>query len=191
MKINRLEIPNIVRAYTTELIPVIELSGRYGITRSGIYSILHAAGVSTRYEVSAHIKTTCDNEACGKEIDVVRSVYRKRLRNFCKSDCYYEWLNRENKKHPLVSNRQGMRVAKKVVESTGFFVDYGMVVHHEDRNNLNNELHNLRVFKSNGEHVQYHRGGGTIPIWDGRDHPNKPSPEIKRHAKHIASTEKI
>ncbi len=37
-------------------------------------------------------------------------------------------------------------------------------MHHEDGNNENNVINNLWAFKTQAEHMRYHRGGKSIAI---------------------------
>jgi predicted DNA-binding protein YlxM (UPF0122 family) len=101
MKINRLEIPNIVRLYTTEFVPAIELARRYDVTRAAIYGVLKRAGVNTSYSVQAHVQTLCDYEQCGQTITKLRSVIRKNKHAFCNSGCYGAWKRNNKRKEVL------------------------------------------------------------------------------------------
>ena len=186
MKINPNDRETIVKAYTIEFIPMIELARRYNVTRMAIWKLLNAVGVDTTKQ-AAHIKTICDN--CGKETSVIRSVISKRLHSFCNHNCYYAWLKREEAKHPLLTSRHCMRIARQMVEKSGFFVENEMVVHHEDRNETNNELHNLKVFASQGDHVQYHRGFTVLPLWEGTNYTNQKP--INRKKLYLSGKEKI
>jgi hypothetical protein len=165
MKINRLEIPAIISAYTNELIPMITLAQRYNVTRAAIYRILKHHNVDTSKKTAAHIKTVCTN--CGKEITVTRCIKRHQLHSFCSNECYHSRLHRRDPNNPLITNRHVMRMARKTVEQHGFFVEPGMIVHHEDRNKSNNEPHNLKVFATQGDHVRHHRGFTVLPVWEG------------------------
>lgn len=183
MKINRLEIPKIVRAYTIEFIPAIELACRYGVTRAAIYGVLKRAGVNTSYQEQSRIRTVCDH--CGANLLVIRSIFRKRLHSFCGAGCYHAWLASPKAEHMGV--KKGHSMAKKVIEDSGFFVEYGTVIHWEDDNEANNEVHNLKVFKNQEDHTRYHRCFEVSPMWDGSLYENKPSPEKARETRHIAT----
>jgi hypothetical protein len=41
------------------------------------------------------------------------------------------------------------------------------VVHHINRNTLDNSLSNLMVFRNSGDHIRFHRGFDVEPLWDG------------------------
>lgn len=153
----------IIDAYTQQLIPMIELAKQFNITRMGIWKILKTAGINTT-KAAAHIPTKCSH--CGNDITVVRCNFKKRLNNFCSSTCYFAYLNRHELKNPLITYRHGMRLARAAIEGTGYVIPPGAVVHHEDRDNTNNELSNLKVFSCQGEHVRYHRGFSVVPLWE-------------------------
>ena len=150
---------NIVTAYSTGLVPMIELAKQYGITRQGIYKVIVAAGVE-RTEV---YDTSC--VTCGKVFKRHRAQLRKNLHNFCGPDCYHAWLAAGNGS-PFIQNKHSCRLAREIVWKH-FNLRPEHIVHHKDRNQYNNDLANLAVFACNGDHVSHHRGGGVRPIWDG------------------------
>lgn len=143
------------------LVPMVELAKRHGVSRMAIWKVLHKAGVDTS-KSAAHISTSC--EFCHKPLTRIRCRLRKQRHSFCDKDCWYGWLAQNP--NEMIRSRQGMRMARQVVQ--GYFpLCPGMVVHHEDRNEKNNDPHNLRVFSCNADHISYHRGGPALPIWDG------------------------
>lgn len=151
---------NIIRAYTEQLTSMIELAKQYGITRQGIRKVLKRSGVNT----SKH-KITVSCSTCGKEIIRNKCQIRKSLNHFCNHDCYYAFLEAGNG-NPYIQNRQGQRIARKKVAEL-FDLQSGNIVHHDDRNTLNNMLHNLKVFRNQGDHIRYHRGFTVEILWDG------------------------
>ena len=163
MKMRPGDIASIVHLYTVELIPMITLAARYQVTRMAIWKVLHRQGVDTS-KAASHIKTTCKH--CGDEIFKTRCQYRKTLHMFCDTYCYRAWLRRRDNDNPLISSRHRIRMARKAI-SAHFFIPYGAVVHHEDKDTANNAIQNLRVFKCNGDHVRHHRGFVVAPIFDG------------------------
>lgn len=86
MIINRLEIPKIVHAYVVEMVPMIRLGIRYGVSRSAIYRVLSEAGVDTSKK-SAVIDLRCD--CCGKKIRKIRSIVRRFKNGYCGQVCYF------------------------------------------------------------------------------------------------------
>jgi hypothetical protein len=151
---------DIVRAYESELISMIDLAERYGITRQGIYKILKHAGIDT---TKRKLPVTCT--ACGQEVMAHKARIRRQKWIFCNHECYAAWLQAGNG-FPYIQNRNGQLIARSVV-SKYFVLREGHVVHHENRNNLDNRLENLRVFANQGDHIRYHRGFDSTPIWDG------------------------
>lgn len=92
------------------------------------------------------------------------SKLAKSRRLFCSQACYHSL--RQGKYVPW---RQGQRRARLVVAKY-FDLQPQHVVHHEDSDNRNNSLSNLRVFSSQSDHMAYHHGvSGVRPLWDGRN----------------------
>jgi hypothetical protein len=166
MKLTTEQRTEIARAYHDELEPMIKLATRFGVTRVAIWKILRSAGINTTKLIASRIPSTC--YYCQKPIIVKRCVYRNRLHNFCNQSCYVAWLNRQNLTNPLISSRQGMRIARKTIAAT-FDLQPENIVHHEDRNNKNNSPDNLRVFANSGDHVKYHRGFPITPLYIGKN----------------------
>jgi hypothetical protein len=157
------EIVDIINGYTVDLTPMIELAKRYGITRQGIYKVLKRAGIDIAGSGKLLVSCSC----CGKEFEKHRCQVRLRLHVFCSPECYKAWLQHGNG-NPLIMHRQSSRTARAIV-SEHFALRPGNIVHHEDRNQYNNMLYNLRVFVNQGDHVRYHRGANVPVLWDGRD----------------------
>lgn len=151
---------DIIRAYTDQLTPMIALAKQYGITRQGIHKMLRKAGVNT----SKH-KITVSCSTCGNEIKRNKCVIRKSLNHFCCNKCYFAFLEAGNG-NPYIQNRQGQRIARKKVAEL-FDLQDSHIVHHEDRNTLNNMPRNFKVFRNQGDHVRYHRGFTVEILWDG------------------------
>jgi hypothetical protein len=63
-------------------------------------------------------------------------------------------------------HRNSSRQARAIV-SDHFALRPGNIVHHEDRNQYNNELNNLKVFTNSGDHVRHHRGFIVPILWEG------------------------
>lgn len=169
MKIHPDDRVDIINAYTVELEPAKSIANRYGVTRSAIWKILRAEGIDMAS--SGRITVSC--AACGKEMVRYRYHVRNRVNVFCSEECYYAFRAAGNGSGPYIQNRHGQRIARAKVNEI-FPLDPGNVVHHEDRNTLNNILSNLKVFRNNGDHIRYHhsllhggRGVQVEPIWDG------------------------
>jgi hypothetical protein len=171
IKISIEQHPHIIKAYTEEHLSMQMIAIKYNVSRMAIRKILIKHKVDTRKGFATQIDCNCTH--CGKAIKRVRCQFRQRLNNFCSNTCRYTWLNR--KINPFISYRHGLRLARKIIEKH-FNILQWHVVHHEDRNEANNSLDNLRVFESQADHVKYHRGFPAIPIWDGRfpDKHNNP-----------------
>lgn len=163
MKINPAQTEEIIKAYTSDLTPMIALAKKYGVSRMAIWKILNRYNIDTTKAGAANIQAVCNH--CGKKVMKKRCQYRKTLHTFCTHRCFSLWLNRDTK-NPLVTNRQAGRAARRIV-SECFNLQPWHIVHHEDRNEINNALENLRVFESQSDHVRYHRGFNITPIWIG------------------------
>lgn len=150
----------IVEQYSANLLTMIELSEMFHVTRQAIWKVLGGAGVDTR---KRRLEVECD--WCGKVFRQTKKRLRKSNRHFCSNDCRCDWLNEIGMGYN--PNRYGQRLGRSKV-SMYFDIPEGAVVHHEDKNCLNNRWENLKVFRDQGEHVKYHRGiQGIEPIWDG------------------------
>ncbi len=156
---------NIVDRYTNHLVPMIILAAQYGITRQGIHKVLTQAGVNTHKGPggAAQIHYSCT--VCGKESIMTRAYFRRRKHVFCGEECYFAWLHHGNG-NPLIMHRNSSRTARAIV-SDHFALRPEHIVHHEDRNQYNNELSNLKVFSYSGDHLRYHRGFIVPVLWDG------------------------
>jgi len=156
---------DIITAYTVDLIPAIALAKQYGRTRQGIWKVLKRNGI----EPSAHSRIASSCTACGAEIVRYRSRVRKHKHLFCNGECYYAFIE-GSQQGAYTQNRHGQRVARAVV-SQYFPITENQIVHHEDRNCLNNHPTNLKVFANHGDHIRYHRwsrdGVVVSPVWDG------------------------
>jgi YHS domain-containing protein len=153
---------NIINAYENQLIPMQVLARQYNVGRQAIWKMLRASGVNT---TKHQILVSCST--CAKEIKRHKYRIRKNLHHFCSEACYRAFLEAGNG-NPYIGNRQGQRIARKKV-AEHFELQPGHIVHHEDRNTLNNMLHNLRVFRNQGDHVRYHRGLIVGVLWNGNN----------------------
>ena len=156
---------DIITAYTVDLVPMIELANQYGRTRQGIWKVLKRNDINPAEYMRLDI--TC--LACGEIFSRPRCQVRDRTRLFCSIKCYYAYLE-ASQEGTYNQNRQGQRIARKVV-SQYFELLPSHIVHHEDRNTLNNKPWNLRAFATQGDHIRYHRLGPdySTPIWSGEN----------------------
>lgn len=148
--------------YELGLVPMIDLAKRYGVTRQAIRKLLKRYGIDTSKR-----KLTCVCANCGEEIRRHRSRIRKTTRQFCDQLCYGTWL-RNFLGVNFVEDRNGGRIGRSKV-SEHFDLQPEHIVHHEDRNQGNNELYNLRVFANQSDHMRYHRNGysSVAFLWSG------------------------
>lgn len=140
------------------LISASELSKRFNVTRQRIYDVLKEFGVDT----SKH-KITVSCSCCKKEFHTHKCRLRNKKRIFCSMDCYYSWIG-EQSGNPYYGSRQGQRIARAIV-SQFFELGKEHVVHHLDKNCLNNDPSNLIVFANQGDHIRFHRGFDVDHLW--------------------------
>ncbi len=159
MKLTNKEQGNIIEAYNN-LTPMITLAEQYGVTRQAIWKLLNKYGCDTSKRL---ILVSCTT--CGKEILRTKGRIRKQLHHFCDENCYYVFLEAGNG-FPYIQNRHGQRIARSIV-SKHFTLGTNHIVHHENRNTLDNRLKNLKVFRNQGDHVRHHRGFDVEPLWSG------------------------
>jgi hypothetical protein len=153
---------DIVNSYTVDLKTMIQLAAQYGATRQAIHKVLKRAGIDTSKQ-AAWMKVSCT--CCGKEIERLRCIIRKTKHLFCSEDCYFAWLKHGNG-NPLVIHQHSSKTAREIIKRYWALCD-GQIVHHEDRNQFNNLIWNLKVFKNQGDHVRYHRGFIVPVLFDG------------------------
>jgi len=160
MKVSYKDQIDIIEAYDVGLETMIGLADKYGVTRQAIWNILKRNGINTKKRKLA-VSCSC----CGKEIMRHKQRLRTNKNHFCDQECYTAFLEAGNG-NPYIFSRQGQRVGRAVV-SNYFKLKEWFVVHHKDRNNMNNNPKNLMVFANNGDHVRHHRGFRVEPLWDG------------------------
>lgn len=162
MKLSRRDKVDIIQAY--ELLETVQsLADKYNVTRQAIYKTLKVAGIDTSKRL---LDVSCTT--CGRLIKRNKGRVRRQKNHFCDQECYYAFLDAGNGLGPYIKDRHGQRIARRIV-SQYFELHKDNVVHHEDKNCLNNLPYNLKVFASQGDHIRYHRGFDIDPIWDGRD----------------------
>lgn len=167
MKLTENVIVDIVQAYTVDLLPIIKIAEKYGVTRQGVYKALKRNGVSTSNAANGKIPVRC--ACCGDTRLFPRSRVRRSRYLFCGIECYYAYIEGcQGGKY--MNSRQAQRIARGVV-SQFFDLQDGHIVHHKDRNTRNNHPSNLMVFATQGDHIRYHRwsrdGVEVEPLWDG------------------------
>ncbi len=149
----------LVDLYTVKHLTLRQIAGIVGMSAPGVMARLRRAGV--RASDGTWVNAAC--AFCGQQVKKSRAVARQHLKSYCNSECYYASLEA----NPYRPWRQGSRVARALV-AQHFALDPDHIVHHEDGDQRNNDLANLRVFASQADHMAYHRGRKVKPIWDGR-----------------------
>ena len=150
-------------AYEDDLIPMTEIASWFHVSRQAIHKVLRKHGIDTS---KRKLPVKCF--ACSKTFLRVRCQIRASKHHFCSEDCFHAWLKAGNCDGEYKQNRHGQRIARRIVGEY-FDLQPGNIVHHENRDCLDNRLCNLMVFRDQGDHVRYHRDcGDIVPLWDGR-----------------------
>ena len=156
---------DIITAFTVELESMQSIANRHNRTRQGIWKLLKRNGINP----DEYGKITVSCTACGAPVVRSRSHVRHRKHLFCGLECYSGYIE-AMQNGSYSQNRQGQRVGRAIV-SRYFALQPGNIVHHEDRNTMNNRPKNLKVFANQGDHIRYHRwtkdGIDVKPLWDG------------------------
>ena len=160
VRLKESEQVDIVRRYL-QLETMIALAKEYGITRQGVFRILKRSRIDTSKRL---IDVSCN--ACGKVFGRTKGRIRKQRNHYCCTDCYFAGLEAGNGKGKYKQSRWGQMIAREKIAAL-FDLKKGYIVHHEDRNCLNNEINNLMVFACQGDHVRHHRGFDVTPLWEG------------------------
>ena len=131
-----------------------QLGAHYGVTKSAVCLYLKRAGTRVRANVIGSAPVLpC---ACGCGVEVQGKQYATQA-------CYF---NHRCRQTPSIIWRHGQRIARAKVAEV-FPLQPQHVVHHDDKDDRNNTLRNLHVFASQADHLSYHRGMDTSPIWCG------------------------
>jgi transposase-like protein len=138
-----------------------DIAAALEVSRVAIHKMLKKAGVDTSKR--QRIERICP--VCEKPVKVRRGRARRFRDSYCDSECYFAYLETLGEDYKPSSYH--CREARKIILQY-FDLQPEHRGHHEDKNDKNNDLKNLRVFASQGDHVRYHRGFKVIPIWDGR-----------------------
>ena len=164
---------DMIKAYEEDLEPIMSIATRYNKSRQNIWKLLKKAGVDTSKHKIAVSCTTC-----GAVIHRVKSQLRNKHNVFCDMNCYQSFMD-AGATHST-ERRRGNRRARILVAQY-FDLQPGHIVHHEDKFPLNNQLWNLRVFATHGDHIRYHHRMRDLecnknssimivePIWNGAD----------------------
>ena len=142
----------------------------FGVTRQAVKKYLNKHGINT--SKSATIQTvTCSQ--CGQKHPKARCYARKTKNHYCTLECYHKSLHNPD----YIPSRQGQRIARDTIR-TFYPLAETDIVHHENGNTLINDIDNLMVFRSQSDHIRWHRCGGpdsgVIPLFDGSGkHPCK------------------
>ena len=165
IQLNERQVVDIINAYTIELETVISLATRYNRTRQAIYKVLVKHGINP----ADYAKITVSCTACGESVLRHRNQVRHSKHLFCDKECFVAYIE-AMQRGSYNASRQGQRVGRAVV-SQYYDIQPGQVIHHEDRNTMNNQPDNLKVFANQGDHIRYHRWArdGVVinPVWDG------------------------
>ena len=148
-----------VNLYLVEHWTMQRIADKFNVSKTAVSAAFRRLNVSIY--AGTHIQVKCTQ--CGKTKTVTRKKGKTQLRHYCSHECY---LSHNASGEGYVQSRQGQRKARALVIRY-FPLEEGMVVHHIDKNTLNNSLDNLMVFRSHAHHMSHHRGGRAVPLWEG------------------------
>lgn len=159
MSIQSVKTQDVVVWYTRDHLTLAEIAKLTGKSRQAVWKRLKRAGIKA--EQGEWVITSCS--FCGGEIRKRRKQWRATEKHYCNQACYHASLESPGYK-PW---RQGQRLARAIV-SQYFRIPEGAIVHHKDLDNRNNNLTNLQVIASQGDHTRLHRTSKPVNIlWDG------------------------
>ena len=160
-KIHPMFYPDIIRMYDKELISMIDIAATFDVSRQTIHSRLRMLGINT---TKRRIHKICNT--CGEVVLREKCRIRKVTYVYCDMNCYASALAAGDG-HPYLPNRQGQRRARNIVIDY-FDLQPANVVHHENKDCLDNRITNLKVFKNQSDHRKYHHGINPVEsLWDG------------------------
>lgn len=151
-------VPQAIEMYTVDHLTLRQIGQKLGVSATSIWKALGWHGVKRTDGTWAK----CDCTQCGAAFHMTRVRWRRHGKPYCSTECYVASMRNP----AYVQWRSGERIARKAV-SEYFGLQSGMVVHHHDSDNRNNEISNLAVFASQADHMSFERGGDAKPIWDG------------------------
>lgn len=158
---------SIISLYTVSHLSADAIGKLYDVSGRHVNRLMARWGVPTT--AGEWVDVTCYQ--CGKEHKKARAQWRKHVRHFCSDDCYFKARKngyaRPGELRPYVRSSYGTKLARATVKRF-FNLQRGQVVHHHDRDNLNNAPDNLAVFASQADHMRYHHGDDVAMLWDGR-----------------------
>lgn len=165
-KISKEAVPQIIKMYTEEMIPMTKIAEVFGVSRAAIHKIIRKTGTPTQKGIASRRSVECHN--CHSKFELTRSRMRERgnNRSFCSRECYDTWLRRNGSK----VDRNGSRIARDIIESIYGPLPEGSIVHHIDCNANNNSIANLMLLKCQADHIKIHRetDPSIVPLFDGR-----------------------
>jgi hypothetical protein len=150
-KVNRELIDEAVRLYEEKLFNFREIGERLGISRQVAYIWVRRYGQCT----SRAMDMLAECKHCGEPYKTSRQ-HIKAGRKFCSRPCYFAATSLYGD-----YSRQGQRGGRAAAEAQG-----GEIVHHVDGNTFNNAPGNLVVFRSNAQHMSFHKSGAAIWLKD-------------------------
>ena len=142
----------------------------FEVSTTAVRRYLRKHGVDTSKAAS---KQTVVCNYCNKEFTKNRCNARKTRKHYCSHKCYHADLKNPN----YIRNNMSSRKARAAIRDVGFHLSPTDIVHHIDGNGANNDINNLMVFRSQADHLRWHREdgprSGVIPLFpkvyiDGR-----------------------
>jgi hypothetical protein len=156
------EIHDIIVEYRDNHARMSDLSRVYGMTRQGIYKLLHAHGIDTGK--GQRIKVPC--QVCGAVMLKHRSRARMKQHFFCSDECLWAWkkVKTESYRPDNYHSRMGVKIV------TALFPEFNHAIHslhYIDGDREHNNKKNLEVYATEKEHLRRHLKEEIEPIWRG------------------------
>ncbi len=140
----------VIGMFEKDLFTLQMIADSYGVSKTSVMKYLNRHGVDTSKRLR---EVSCSNPKCEKKILRTKKRARETKLPFCSSICYFEFI--KNPKYQ--ESRQGQRIGREVIQKMSTIENF--VVHHVDGNDLKNSPKNLWAFKTQGDHMRFHRGG--------------------------------
>jgi len=161
MRPRKFKTQDVVALYTQQHLTCEEIGRMFSVSRAAVAKRLRQAGIPTAK--GEWVQVYC--AFCGADIKRTRARWRNApdARHFCATSCYAGFRANPNS----YSWRHGTRLARLLVGSY-FHLEDGMIVHHKDGDERNNDIANLCVYASSSDHIRAHHGKTQVePVWDG------------------------
>ena len=152
----KLDISVLVDLYTNQHLTCSEIGDMFGASRQAVHQQLKKAGVTR--EQGTKVQVICGY--CGEPKLVRRSQFKNGKAFFCNRECFFAHLEGGTHKPWKYEQR-----ASRAIVAKHFKLSSDHVIDYLDKDNKNNNLHNLVVYRSEDDRVKANQGQKVLPIW--------------------------